>query len=169
MPELLLSCQELCKAFGSAPLFEGLSFGIFEGDHIGIVGPNGSGKSTLLNILAGLEPPSSGTWAARKRLRIGYVAQDPSFAPDATVAAVLREGVKDLGLDEGTVQLDETPGDGLEKVAIVAHASRGPRRGAVRRRGVLRPLGRAGGEGQGVTRRLGASVRRPAIRTGFSS
>jgi len=100
MPELLLSCQELSKAFGAAPLFEGLSFGIFEGDHIGIVGPNGSGKSTLLKILAGDEPPSSGTRAARKRLRIGYVAQDPVFAPGATVASVLREGVAVLGLDD---------------------------------------------------------------------
>ena len=47
MAELLLSCQELSKAFGAAPLFEGLSFGIFEGDHIGIVGPNGSDMSRL--------------------------------------------------------------------------------------------------------------------------
>jgi ATP-binding cassette subfamily F protein uup len=100
MPELLLSCQELSKAFGAAPLFEELSFGIFEGDHIGVVGPNGSGKSTLLKILAGDEPPSSGTRAARKRLRIGYVAQDPVFAAGATVASVLGEGVAVLGLDD---------------------------------------------------------------------
>ena len=100
MPELLLSCQELRKAFGTAPLFEGLSFGIFEGDHIGVVGPNGSGKSTLLKILAGLEEPSSGTRAARKRLRIGYVPQDPGFAPGRTVLSVLRRAVEASGLDE---------------------------------------------------------------------
>ena len=34
MPDLLLSAQDLAKAFGAAPLFEGLSFGIFDGDHI---------------------------------------------------------------------------------------------------------------------------------------
>ena len=79
MAELLLSCQDLGKSFGSAPLFEGLSFGVFEGDHIGLVGPNGSGKTTLLKILAGLEEPSTGTRAARKRLRFGFVAQDPTF------------------------------------------------------------------------------------------
>ena len=89
MPELLVSCQELSKAFGAAPLFEGLSLGVFEGDHVGLVGPNGSGKSTLLKILAGLEEPSSGTRAARKRLRIGYVPQDPVFDADTTVGSVL--------------------------------------------------------------------------------
>jgi ATP-binding cassette subfamily F protein uup len=100
MPELLLSCQDLTKAFGATPLFEGLSFGIFEGDHIGLVGPNGSGKSTLLKILAGSEPPSAGTRAARKRLRLGLVPQDPTFAPEARVGSVLWDAVGELGLDE---------------------------------------------------------------------
>ena len=100
MPELLVSCQEVSKAFGAAPLFEGLSLGVFEGDHVGLVGPNGSGKSTLLKILAGLEEPSSGTRAARKRLRIGYVPQDPVFEAGTTVASVLREALRDHGLDE---------------------------------------------------------------------
>jgi ABC transport system ATP-binding/permease protein len=99
VPELLLSCQGLAKAFGAAPLFEGLSFGIFEGDHVGLVGPNGSGKSTLLKILAGLEPPSAGSRAARKRLRLGYVPQDPRFAADATVGSVLREALDGESLD----------------------------------------------------------------------
>jgi ABC transport system ATP-binding/permease protein len=100
MPDLLVSCQELSKAFGAAPLFEDLSLGVFEGDHVGLVGPNGSGKTTLLKILAGLEEPSSGTRAARKRLRIGYVPQDPAFEAGTTVGAVLREAVRDHHLDE---------------------------------------------------------------------
>ena len=99
LPELLLSCQELGKSFGAAPLFEGLSLGVFEGDHVGLVGPNGSGKSTLLKLLAGIEAPSSGTRAARKRLRIGYVPQDPAFPAGASVGSVLREALKDQGLD----------------------------------------------------------------------
>ena len=104
MPELLVSGQELAKAFGAAPLFEGLSFGVFEGDHVGLVGPNGSGKSTLLRILAGLEEPSSGTRAARRRLRIGYVPQDPVFDSGATVGSVLRDALLPLSLDEHEVE-----------------------------------------------------------------
>ncbi|HVR70385.1 MAG TPA: ABC-F family ATP-binding cassette domain-containing protein [Vicinamibacteria bacterium] len=99
MAELLLSVQELGKAFGGAPLFEGLAFGVFAGDHVGLVGPNGSGKTTLLKVLAGREPPSSGTRAARKRLRLGYVEQDPTFPAGATVDSVLREACRDVVSD----------------------------------------------------------------------
>jgi ABC transport system ATP-binding/permease protein len=98
--ELLLSCQSVSKAFGAAPLFEDLSLGLFEGDHVGLVGPNGSGKSTLLKILAGLEEPSSGTRSVRKRLRIGYVPQDPVFAAGTTVGSVLQAALTDDHLDE---------------------------------------------------------------------
>jgi ABC transport system ATP-binding/permease protein len=104
MADLLLSCQELTKAFGAAPLFEKLSLGLFEGDHVGLVGPNGSGKSTLVRILAGLEEPSSGTRAARKRLRIGYVPQDPVFEPGATVASVLATALAPTGRDPHEVE-----------------------------------------------------------------
>ena len=68
MAELLLSCQELGCSFGGPALFEGLSFGISEGDHVGLVGPNGSGKTTLLRMLAGFEPPTTGVRSTRKRL-----------------------------------------------------------------------------------------------------
>ncbi|MGH7789979.1 MAG: ABC-F family ATP-binding cassette domain-containing protein, partial [Candidatus Binatia bacterium] len=67
----------------------GLSLGVFEGDRVGLVGPNGSGKSTLLRILAGEETPDAGIVAARKGLRLGYVAQDASFDPELSVAEVV--------------------------------------------------------------------------------
>ena len=104
MPELLVSCQEISKSFGAAPLFEELSLGVFEGDHVGLVGPNGSGKSTLLKILAGLEEPTAGTRAARKRLRIGYVPQDPVFADGTSVGSVLREALRSEALDDHEVE-----------------------------------------------------------------
>jgi ATP-binding cassette subfamily F protein uup len=96
----LLSGHDLGKAFGTRTLFAGLSFGLFEGDHAGLVGPNGSGKSTLLKILAGLEPPDRGTRAARSGLRIGYVEQDPVFPPNGTVDDVVSAALTHVDADE---------------------------------------------------------------------
>ena len=93
---VLLSCESLTKSYTSRPLFENLTFAISEGDHVGLVGPNGSGKTTLLKILAGVEPPDSGTRALRKGVRVGYVPQDPVFAPGRTVEEVVIENALDL-------------------------------------------------------------------------
>jgi ABC transport system ATP-binding/permease protein len=68
------------------------------------VGPNGSGKSTLLKILAGTEEPSTGQRAVRKRLRFGYVPQDPSFPPDSTVESVLQAALAPLHQGEHEAQ-----------------------------------------------------------------
>ncbi|HEX7421158.1 MAG TPA: ABC-F family ATP-binding cassette domain-containing protein [Thermoanaerobaculia bacterium] len=98
---VLISCESLTKSFTSRPLFDDLSFTISEGDHVGLVGPNGSGKSTLLKILAGVEPPDSGTRAVRKGLRIGYVPQDAVFTPGMTVEDVLLDALQnDATLDD---------------------------------------------------------------------
>jgi len=87
----LLSCEGIGKAYGIQPLFEKLSVGLAEGDRVGLVGPNGSGKTTLLRILAGIEPPDSGTRSLRRLARLGYVPQDPTFRDDRTIAAILSE------------------------------------------------------------------------------
>jgi ATP-binding cassette subfamily F protein uup len=97
-PALLLSCEAISKAYGARVLFEGLSFGLFEGDHAGLVGPNGSGKSTLLRILAGIDAPDRGTRSARGGVRIGYVPQDPVFPSGGTVEDVIAAAL--VGADE---------------------------------------------------------------------
>ena len=50
---ILISGQNLSKRYGARPLFEGLSFGLSDGERAGLIGPNGTGKSTLLKILSG--------------------------------------------------------------------------------------------------------------------
>jgi ATP-binding cassette subfamily F protein uup len=100
---ILLSCQNLSKTFGARPLFEGLSFGLFEGERAGLIGPNGTGKSTLLKILAGLETQDEGTLAPRRGLRVGYLAQQDVFeaAPDGfTVREMLARALEGLALED---------------------------------------------------------------------
>jgi ATP-binding cassette subfamily F protein uup len=101
---LLLSCDSLTKAFGSKPLFDGLSFGLFEGDRVGLIGPNGSGKSTLLKILAGLETPDAGTRSVRRQVHVGYVPQDPVFPEGQTIDEVIAAArSEDAHGDAGTI------------------------------------------------------------------
>jgi len=97
---VLLSCEAISKAFGAQVLFTGLSFGLCEGDRVGLIGPNGAGKSTLLKILAGVEEPDSGTRSLRRLVRVGYVPQDPVFPLDLTVEEVLNEAFAAEANDE---------------------------------------------------------------------
>jgi ATP-binding cassette subfamily F protein uup len=93
---VLLSCQSISKSFGTRELFENLTFGVNDGERLGIIGPNGAGKSTLLKILAGIETSDSGTLSTRRGLHLEFVPQDPVFeagtTPDAILAAVLENG-----------------------------------------------------------------------------
>src|SRR6266850_3007167 len=93
---VLLSCEAVAKSYGTRRLFDDLSFGLLEGDRVGLVGPNGSGKSTLLKILAGLETPDLGTRSLRGGVRIGYVPQDPAFPPGATIEGVMASALADI-------------------------------------------------------------------------
>ena len=90
----IINAQGISKAFGAKPLFQDVSFTVSEGDRIGLIGPNGSGKSTLLRILAGMEEPSAGNVAMRKRLRLSYVAQDSKFKPGDTVRSVVERALE---------------------------------------------------------------------------
>jgi ABC transport system ATP-binding/permease protein len=100
-PRTLLTCESISRIFGSRTIFSGIRFALAEGDHVGLVGPNGAGKSTFLRILANLEAPDSGERVARKGIRVGYVPQDPVFAPGRTAEQVVVEALaEDTLLDE---------------------------------------------------------------------
>jgi ATP-binding cassette subfamily F protein uup len=90
---ILLSAQDLGHAFGARALFEGVSFTLAEGDRVGLIGPNGAGKSTLLRIVAGELAPDRGVLAPRSRLRVGHLAQAPSFPDGITVREAVRQGL----------------------------------------------------------------------------
>lgn len=80
-----LQVEDLTKSYGDRILFESVTFGVNEGDKIGIIAKNGTGKSTLLRLLSGVESPDSGTVTFRNDLRVGFLDQDPVFTPHATL------------------------------------------------------------------------------------
>ncbi|MCD7931215.1 MAG: ABC-F family ATP-binding cassette domain-containing protein [Tannerellaceae bacterium] len=75
----------LTKSFGDLLLFSDISFGIAQGQKIGLIAKNGSGKTTLLNIIAGNEDYDSGSVVFRNDLRIGYLEQTPVYPAGLTV------------------------------------------------------------------------------------
>ena len=104
---ILLSCQNISKTFGARPLFEGLSFGLSEGERTGLIGPNGAGKSTLLKILAGREAQDSGAVTPRRGLRLGYLAQQDLFEPAPSGWSVREEVLRGLqGLNLQDYEID---------------------------------------------------------------
>lgn len=89
MARLLLTLDDIHLSFGAAPLLEGASMSVAEGDRLCVVGRNGSGKSTLLRIAAGLVEPDRGTRFAHPGARISYLAQEADFSRFATVSDAL--------------------------------------------------------------------------------
>ena len=81
----LLTIENMSKSYTERMLFDHVSFGINEGEKIGVIGINGTGKSTLLKIIAGIEEPDSGTVVKGKKVRIGYLAQTPEFDNELTI------------------------------------------------------------------------------------
>ena len=59
----LLEVRELRKSFGGIHAVQGLSFGVDEGETLGLIGPNGAGKTTVFNlIMAELKPTGGEIW-----------------------------------------------------------------------------------------------------------
>lgn len=81
----LLNIEKMSKSYTDKILLDQVSFGINEGEKIGVIGINGTGKSTLLKIIAGIEEPDSGNVIKGKSVRIGYLAQTPLFDDKLTI------------------------------------------------------------------------------------
>ncbi len=80
-----LQVDHLTKSFGDLVLFEDISFGIAQGEKVGLIAPNGSGKTTLLQIIAGKEGYDSGSIVFRNDGQVTWLEQSPQYPDELTV------------------------------------------------------------------------------------
>ncbi len=80
-----LQIDNLTKRFGDLVLYEDISFGVAQGQKIGLIARNGAGKTTLLNMIAEKESAEEGNIVFRNGLRVGYLEQSPVYPEDLTV------------------------------------------------------------------------------------
>ncbi len=92
----LFSINNIAKTFEETLLFEGISFGMDEGERVGLIGRNGIGKSTLLKIIAGREIADAGTVAFNKAIRFEYLDQLPRFESHFNVLEAVMSGKAEL-------------------------------------------------------------------------
>lgn len=81
----LLEIYDLSKHFGVLQVLDSVRFQIDPQAKVGLVGRNGAGKSTLLNIIEGREDFDGGRVTFQSGVRLGYLTQEPEFAPGRTI------------------------------------------------------------------------------------
>ncbi|MGC4745655.1 ABC-F family ATP-binding cassette domain-containing protein [Micromonospora sp. DT201] len=86
----IVNLDRVSKGYGAAGrLLTDVSLGLDDADRIGVVGLNGAGKSTLLRLLTKQEDPDDGRVTHRRDLRVLWLPQQLTLAPDATVRDVV--------------------------------------------------------------------------------
>jgi ATP-binding cassette subfamily F protein uup len=80
----LFSATKVSKVYYEKVLFENISFGMQDGERVGIIGRNGAGKTSLLRIVAGIDQPDAGEIAFNNEARFEYLPQLPTFEQDDT-------------------------------------------------------------------------------------
>lgn len=125
----ILNIEHISKVYGEKTIFDDASFGIHEGEKIGVIGINGTGKTTLLRMAAGLEEPDEGQIVRQNGLRITYLPQNPAFPEGATIQSYIDDGETEnvwmvqsnltrLGIMEYDTQIDHLSGGQKKKVAL---------------------------------------------------
>ncbi|HIR90741.1 MAG TPA: ABC-F family ATP-binding cassette domain-containing protein [Candidatus Limicola stercorigallinarum] len=73
--DMVAKLEGVSKSYADKHVYDGINLTLYRGDHIALVGPNGAGKSTLMKMIAGIEPPSTGTRELGVNVGVAYYAQ----------------------------------------------------------------------------------------------
>ncbi len=92
----ILTANNLTKTYGEKLLFRIISFGIEQGDKIGLIGKNGAGKSTLLKIIAGSDFADEGNVDFSKSIRIEYLTQQTEYEYEDTALDYVMNGIPEI-------------------------------------------------------------------------
>ena len=123
----ILNIEHISKIYGEKVIFEDASFGVQEGDKVGIIGINGTGKSTLLKMLAREEVPQTGQIIMQNNVRLAYLPQNPQFPENATILSYIQDceaewkvqsNLTQLGITEYEKQIAVLSGGQRRKVAL---------------------------------------------------
>ena len=94
----LLAVENLGKNFGERILFEGLSFGLSQGNKVALIANNGAGKSSLMKIIAGLDSADEGDVVFRNECRVSYLQQDAIFDNNMTINKLIESAHNKISL-----------------------------------------------------------------------
>ena len=98
-------------------VLDGLSFEVFEGEHVGILGRNGAGKTTLFRCLTGELTPDEGEIVIPRSKRLGVLSQIPVYPASFTAEDVLKtaeERVRAFGREMQELEKKMAEGDNSE-------------------------------------------------------
>ena len=93
-----LSVENLGKNYGERILFEGLTFGLSQGDKMALIANNGTGKSSMLKIIAGQDISDEGTVTLRKGIKVAYLAQEANFDGNHSIENLINENQTEISL-----------------------------------------------------------------------
>ena len=82
---MILSCQNISKAFNDQPVLSNVSFHIEDYEKAAVVGINGAGKTTLLRIIVGEQKADDGIVVLAKDRTLGYLAQNQDIDSANTI------------------------------------------------------------------------------------
>ena len=82
---IVLSCKDVGLEYGDVTILSGVTFGINEGERVGVVGVNGAGKSSLIKIISGKYSATSGSVFVSGDKSLGVLEQNAALESENTL------------------------------------------------------------------------------------